>query len=112
MLHINEAGLKRLGIPMTRHDKLPDVVLYDKGNNHLLLVEAVTSHGPISPKRQIELETVLKSCKAKKIYISAFPDFKEFKRHTDNIAWETEVWIATNPDHMIHFNGPKFFTAY
>ena len=112
MLYIDKKGLGKLGIPITQHDNLPDVVLYDKGNNHLLLVEAVTSHGPISPKRQIELEEILIKCKAKPIYISAFLDFKEFKRHTDNIAWETEVWVATNPDHMIHFNGPKFFTAY
>lgn len=104
--------LKELNIPITKHDKLPDVVLYDAEKNHLLLIEAVTSHGPISPKRQVELIETLKECKAQKIYISAFPDFHEFKRHTDNIAWETEVWIASNPDHMIHFNGPKFFSAY
>jgi adenine-specific DNA-methyltransferase len=104
--------VKKLNIPITQHDKLPDVVLYDGEKNHLLLIEAVTSHGPVSPKRQVELEKTLKECKAQKIYISAFPDFHEFKRHTDNIAWETEVWIASNPDHMIHFNGPKFFSAY
>jgi hypothetical protein len=104
--------LKKLNIPITKHDKLPDVVLYDEEKNYLLLIEAVTSHGPISPKRQVELIETLKECKAQKIYISAFPDFHEFKRHTDNIAWETEVWIASNPDHMIHFNGPKFFSAY
>ncbi|MGQ9721321.1 MAG: BsuBI/PstI family type II restriction endonuclease [Candidatus Jordarchaeum sp.] len=67
---------------------------------------------PLSPKRQIELEETLKHSKAKRIYVSAFPDFREFKRHVDNIAWETEVWIENNPDHMIHFNGPKLFSAY
>jgi len=112
MLFIDKEALENLSIPITKHDKLPDVVLYDKSKNQLLLIEAVTSHGPKSPKRQIELEETLQDCKAIKIYISAFPDFREFKRHTDNIAWETEVWIASNPDHMIHFNGPKFFTAY
>jgi len=45
-------------------------------------------------------------------YISAFPDLREFKRHMDNIAWETEVWIEANPAHMIQFNGPKFLTVY
>lgn len=104
--------LKKLNISITQHDKLPDVVLYNEAKKHLLLIEAVTSHGPVSPKRQVELEKTLKKCKVQKIYISAFPDFHEFKRHTDNIAWETEVWIASNPDHMIHFNGPKFFSAY
>ncbi len=91
---------------------MPDVVLYDEQKDHIFLIEAVTTHGPISPKRQVELGDVLKKCKAAKIYISAFLDFREFKRHIDNIAWETEVWIANNPDHMIHFNGPKFFTTY
>jgi len=112
LLHENKIILKRLNISITKHDKLPDVVLYDASKGILLLIEVVTSHGPISPKRHVELEKTLKKCKAKKIYISAFPDLREFKRHIDNIAWDTEVWIADNPDHMIHFNGPKFFTAY
>jgi hypothetical protein len=112
LLFVEEQLLKSLGIPITEHNKLPDVVLYDKQKNHIFLIEAVTAHGPISPKRQIELEETLRNCKANKIYVSVFPDFHEFKRHIDNIAWGTEVWIADNPDHMIHFNGPKFFTAY
>lgn len=74
----------------TKHDKLPDVVLYDPNKALLFLIEAVKAHGPLSPKR---LEKILKLCRAKRIYISAFPDFREFKRHIDNIAWETEVWI-------------------
>jgi len=112
MLHHDDNLLKELNIPITEHDKLPDVVFYDSEHNVLFLIEAVTAHGPMSPKRQIELEIVLKKCKAKKIYISAFLDFHEFKKHSDNIAWETEVWIDANPDHMIHFNGPKFFSVY
>jgi hypothetical protein len=112
LLHKDEGVLKKLNIPITEHDKLPDVVLYDGSSNLLFLIEAVTSHGPLSPKRQIELEKVLIKCKARKVYISVFPDFREFKRHIDNIAWETEVWIEANPAHMIHFNGPKFFTVY
>ena len=112
LLHKDEAVLKRLNIAITEHDKLPDVVLYGKSKKLLFLIEAVTSHGPLSPKRQIELEKTLVKCKARKVYISAFPDFREFKRHIDNIAWETEVWIEANPAHMIHFNGPKFLTVY
>jgi adenine-specific DNA-methyltransferase len=112
LLHKDEAVLKKLNIPITEHDKLPDVVLYDGSKNLLFLIEAVTSHGPLSPKRQIELEKVLAGCKARRVYISVFPDFREFKRHIDNIAWETEVWIEANTAHMIHFNGPKFFTVY
>jgi hypothetical protein len=67
-----------------------------------------TSHGPVTPKRIVELEDLFRNCTAGKIYISAFPDFAGFKRHTADLAWETEVWIMEHPDHMIHFNGDKF----
>lgn len=108
LLHYDAERLKALGIPLTDHDKLPDVVLYDEERERLFLVEAVTSHGPVSPKRIQELELTLKDCAATRLYVSAFPDFGQFKRHVDKIAWETEVWIAEFPDHLIHFNGDRF----
>jgi len=106
--HMEKAALEALGISITKHDKLPDVVLYDKARNYLFLIEAVTAHGPVSPKRYIELEEILAKCPATRIYVSAFPDFREFKRHVNDIAWETEVWVSEVPGHMIHFNGDKF----
>ena len=107
-LHIDKEILKKIGIPITEHSKLPDIVIYDESKNWLYLIEAVTSHGPMTPKRIVELEDFLKECKAGKIYISAFPDFSEFKKHTNEIAWDTEVWIMEFPEHMIHFNGDRF----
>lgn len=112
LLYVEENLLRKLKISLTKHDKLPDIVFFDLQTNLVFLIEAVTADGPLSPKRQIELGETLKDCKARRVYISAFPDFCEFKRHIDNIAWETEVWIENNPDHMIHFNGPKFLTVY
>ena len=107
-LHVDEKTLKTLGIPIDKHSKLPDVVIYDFKKDWLFLIEAVTSHGPVSPKRLVELEKLLKNCKAGKVYVTAFPDFAEFKRHSNKIAWETEVWLVEVPDHMIHFNGDRF----
>jgi hypothetical protein len=107
-LIVDKSGLKNLGIPLDQHSKLPDVVIFDSSRNWLFLIEAVTSHGPVSPKRIIELEKFLKNCKVAKIYVTAFPDMTEFKKHSSNIAWETEVWLMDVPDHMIHFNGDKF----
>lgn len=107
-LHVEKEKLKSIGIPITEHSKLPDVVIYDESKEWLYLIEAVTSHGPMSPKRIVELEDFLKDCKAGKIYVSAFPDFAEFKKHTNDIAWDTEVWIMDFPEHMIHFNGDRF----
>ena len=97
---------------MTSHDKLPDIILYDETKNWLYLIEAVTSHGPVSHKRRYELEKLLKDCSAKPSYISAFLNFAEFRRHVPPIAWETEVWIAERPEHMIHYNGEKFLGPY
>lgn len=107
-LHVDHKVLKELGIPVNQHSKLPDVIIYDKSKNWLFLIEAVTSHGPVSPKRIVELEEFLKDCKAGKIYVTAFPDFAEFRKHSSKIAWETEVWLADTPEHMIHFNGDRF----
>lgn len=100
--------LENIGIPITQHDKLPDVVLYDSSKNWLYLCEAVTSHGPVSPKRYIELEAMLKNCSCGKIYVSCFLDKQTYKTFMDDIAWETEVWIANEPTHMIHLNGDRF----
>lgn len=107
-LHVNKEVLKEIGIPITEHSKLPDIVIYDKDREWLFLIEVVTSHGPISPKRMLELEDFLQNCKIGKVYVTAFPDKAEFRKHIAEIAWETEVWIANNPDHMIHFNGDRF----
>ena len=99
--------LAELGVPITMHDKLPDIILYDDAENVLYLLEAVTSHGPISHKRLFELEKSLKNSTARRVYITAFHDFAEFGRHKSKIAWETEVWIAEIPEHMIHYNGDE-----
>lgn len=107
-LYTDTKTLEKIGIPIDEHSKLPDVVLYDKKRNWLFLIEAVTSHGPVSPKRMKELEEMLSKCKAGKVYVTAFPDFKEFKKWSNKIAWETEIWICEMPGHMIHFNGDRF----
>lgn len=107
-LIVDKKGLKELGIPIDQHSKLPDVVIFDRKRMWLFLIEAVTSHGPVSPKRLLELEELLEDCKVGKVYVTAFPDMAEFKKHSNNIAWETEVWLMEVPDHMIHFNGDRF----
>lgn len=107
-LYIDKEGLGNLHIPIDEHGKLPDVILYDEKRNWLFLIEAVTSHGPVSPKRMIELEKLLQHCLLGKVYVTAFPDFKEFKKHSSDIAWDTEVWLSEMPDHLIHFNGDRF----
>ena len=107
-LFIDEEGISHSRISITDHGKLPDVVLYDEKRNWLFLIEAVTSHGPMTPKRIVELERTLVAPTNSPVYVSAFPDFTEFRQHMREIAWETEVWIASSPDHMIHYDGDRF----
>lgn len=107
-LVLDKEIFKKLGISVSEHGKFPDVVLYDAKKKWLFLIEAVTTHGPISPKRQLELEKLFEKYKARKIYVTAFLDLVTFKKYSNDIAWETEVWIAEMPSHMIHYNGEKF----
>ena len=107
-LVVDSPHLAALGVAITEHDKLPDILLHDEERNWLFLIEAVTSHGPISRKRIRELEATLTECAAGRIYVTAFPDFAEFRKHLNAIAWDTEVWLCDSPDHMIHYNGDRF----
>lgn len=104
----NNDKLLSLGFSISVHDKMPDVVLYSEKNNWIYFVEAVTSVGPMSAKRLIELNALTENVKAGKIFVTAFPDFKTYKRFADKLSWDTEVWIAEMPDHMIHLNGDRF----
>jgi len=104
----NIEKLNELGFEITLHDKMPDVVLYVAEKNWLFFIEAVTSVGPMEPKRIKEIDEMTTNVNCGKIYVTAFPDFKTFKKFSESLAWETEVWISEMPDHMIHLNGDKF----
>ena len=104
----NEDKLCKLEFTITLHDKMPDVVIYSEEKNWLYFIESVTSVGPMEPKRIKEIEEMTIGVTAGQIYVTAFLDFKTFKKFSETLAWETEVWIADMPDHMIHLNGDKF----
>lgn len=98
--------IAELGLALDEHGKLPDIVLYDRDRDCLYLIEAVTSHGPVTPKRVLELQPLFAGKSL--VFVSAFPDLAAFKKFVAELAWDTEVWIAEVPDHMIHFNGDRF----
>lgn len=104
----NVEKLKELGFEITLHDKMPDVVLYREDKDWIYFIESVTSVGPMDPKRIIEISEMTKNVTAGKIYVTAFQNFTVFKKFSDSLAWETEVWISDMPDHMIHLNGDRF----
>ncbi|MCM1144869.1 MAG: restriction endonuclease [Blautia sp.] len=104
----NVDKLAKLGFEITLHDKMPDVVLYKEDKDWIYFVESVTSVGPMDSKRILELTEMTKNVTAGKIFVTAFLDFKTYKRFSETLAWETEVWIAEMPEHMIHLNGDRF----
>jgi len=104
----NVDKLSELGFEISLHDKMPDVVLYCEDKDWIYFVESVTSVGPMDPKRILEITEMTKDVCAGKIFITAFLDFKTYKKFSEELAWETEVWIAEMPDHMIHLNGNRF----
>ena len=104
----NQERLAALGFEITLHDKMPDVVLYREDKKWLYFVEAVTSVGPMSPKRVLELKEMTRGVFAGIIFVTAFLDFTTYKKFSNDLAWDTEVWIAEQPDHMIHMNGDRF----
>jgi hypothetical protein len=110
--YFDAARLARLGVEVDLHGKMPDVALYDTERNWLLLVECVTSHGPMDGKRHAELAGLFAGSSAGLIYVTAFPNRAVMKRYLGEIAWETEVWVADAPSHLIHFDGERFLGPY
>lgn len=107
-LYKNVEKLAKLGFEITLHDEMPDVVLYQPDKDWIFFIEAVCSVGPMNPERVRNIEQMTKNVSSGKIYVTAFPDFKTFKKFSEDLAWETEVWLSCMPDHMIHLNGDKF----
>jgi len=108
----DEALLNRLGVRIDAHGKMPDLVIYYEKRNWLILVEAVTSHGPVNPKRREELKELFRNCSAGLVFVTAFLTRKAMIQFLDDISWETEVWVAEAPSHLIHFNGERFLGPY
>jgi hypothetical protein len=108
----DQARLSGLGVQVDVHGKMPDVVLHDEVRGWLVLVEAVTSHGPVSPKRLVELRALFAGASAGLVFVTAFPDRATMARYLSDVAWETEVWVAEAPSHLVHFNGERFLGPY
>ena len=104
--------LASLNVNVDTHGKMPDVILYFKEKNWLLLIESVTSHGPVDGKRHAELQKLFSGSTAGLVFVTAFPNRNIMSQFLGNIAWETEVWSADAPSHLIHFNGERFLGPY
>ncbi len=122
VLYIGDAGdkwalferdtLASLNVKVNEHGKMPDLVIYLPDRNWLVLLEAASSHGPVDSKRKAELADLFEASTAGLVYVSCFLDRAGFRKYVDKIAWESEVWCADHPTHMIHYNGERFLGPY
>ena len=108
----DQPRLSALGVHVDQHGKMPDVVLYQEDKGWLILVEAVTSHGPVNPKRIDELRALFRGCTAGLVFVTAFESRQALGPYLRDISWETEVWLADSPSHMVHFDGQRFLGPY
>jgi len=111
-VHLETDSLAVLGVTLESAAKIPDVIVHYTAKNWLLLIEAITSAGPVDGKRRKELKELFAGCKAGLVFVTAFETRRTMQSFLSHIAWESEVWIAEDPDHMIHFNGERFLGPY
>lgn len=110
--YLDSDTLADLGITFEEYGKLPNIVVNHLEKNWLFLIEAVGSHGPISPERRQGLNKLFAGSKADNIFVTAFLSRRAMIRYFDDISWETDVWIAESPTHLIHFKGKRLFGPY
>jgi hypothetical protein len=106
--YLDRDRLGSLGVEVGAHGKMPDLIIYHEAEGWLVLVEAVTSHGPVNPKRREELLRLFSGARAGLVFVTAFLSKRALNEYLSDVAWETEVWVAESPDHLIHFDGERF----
>ena len=111
-LILEETKFTAAGLPIPDHNELPDVIAFSREKNWVYFIEAVHSSGEVSEFRRRALMRLAQECKFGVIFITAFQSRKLFRKFVPSIAWETEVWIAEEPDHVIHFDGERFLGPY
>lgn len=110
--YFDHEALAQLGVQIESHGKMPDVVVHHVARNWLVLIEAVTSHGPVNAKRHNELKALFKDSRGGLVFVTTFLTRRDLVKYLHDISWQTEVWVAEAPTHMIHFNGERFLGPY
>ncbi len=110
--YFDQGMLANLGIEIDSHGKMPDVALFHRVREWLVLVECVTSHGPVDANRHEDLAELFAASRVGLVYVTAFPSRSVMARYLSDIAWETDVWCADSPSHLIHFDGERFLGPY
>lgn len=106
-IYFDRIRLAGLGVQVDSHGTMPDVVLHDTERGWLVVIDTVTGHGPIDDTRYVELTELFASAGVAIVYVTAFPDRTAIAPYLADIALQTEVWVADEPSHLIHFDGGR-----
>ncbi|MFD3465027.1 BsuBI/PstI family type II restriction endonuclease [Streptomyces sp. NPDC058682] len=101
-----------LGLTFDPHGRMPDLVLYDEIRKWLFLMEAVKSKGPFDDERHRALQGIFATPVAGLVFVNCFENRESMRQWLPELAWETEAWVADDPDHLIHLNGSRFLGPY
>ena len=110
--YFDEEALRGLGVTVDVHGKMPDVVIHHLERDWPVLIEAVTSHGPVNAKRREELAVLFRDARPGLVYVTAFLTRSDMAKYVSDISWETEVWVREAGTHLIHFDGKRFLGPY
>ena len=72
----------------------------------------VHNKSTVEVRTDAELAKLFAQSTAGLVYVTAFPNRAIMGRFLGEIAWETEVWLADAPSHMIHLDGCRFLGPY
>lgn len=106
------ALLASVGIEMPERGKAPDLIVWMEDKQWLFLMEACSTHGPIDVTRKHELLELFAPQRDNIVFVSCFPDRGVMRQYLIDLAWETEAWCASDPDHLIHLDGDRFMGPY
>ncbi|MFD5627081.1 BsuBI/PstI family type II restriction endonuclease [Streptomyces sp. NPDC127072] len=101
-----------LGLTFDPHGRMPDLVLHDEVRGWLFLMEAVKSKGPFDDERHRALRELFATPVAGLVFVNCFENREAMRQWLPELAWETEAWVADDPDHLIHLNGSRFLGPY
>ncbi|MBQ9001925.1 MAG: hypothetical protein IJ087_08745 [Eggerthellaceae bacterium] len=107
-----ERLMASIGIEMPERGKAPDLIVWLEDKGWLYLMEACSTHGPIDVIRKRELLELFESQRDNIVFVSCFPDRATMRQYLKDLAWETEAWCASEPDHVMHLDGTRFMGPY
>jgi len=109
---VDEEAFRVSDIGLGPGSKMPDVIVKHAIENWILLIEAVTSDRPLDEVRRDNPAASEGADSLRLVYVAAFADRAAFRRYAMDIPWGTHVWVAAEPDHLIHFGGSQLLGPY